>query len=72
MSFGSKTDVLMSICIEFDVVSTKFPQRAPGDGGSLRLIRCCAEAILSRTMLNISYDRYKNVFSDGILLISTK
>ena len=73
MLFGSETDVLMSI-LKFDVVSTsKFPQRASGDKGSLFFIHCCAETTLSRTMINISYNRYKNVFSDDIIsLISIK
>ena len=40
--------------LKFDVVSTsKCTRRAPGNGGSLCLIQCCAETILSRTMLNI-------------------
>ena len=69
MLFGSTTNVLMPIFIEFDVVLTsKFPRRAPGDGGSLCSNHCCSENILSWTMLNISYDRYKNVFSDDILI----
>ena len=40
-----------------------FPLRALGDGGSFCLINCHdAETILTRSMLNISYDRLKNVF----------
>ena len=63
MLFGSTTNVLMPIFIEFHVVSTsKFPRSAPGDGGSLCSVHCCSETILSRTMLNISYDRETNVF----------
>ena len=61
----------MPIFIEFDIVTTsKFPRRAPGDGGSLCSNHCCSEIILSRTMPNISYDRYNNVFSYDIILIS--
>ena len=47
--------------------TSKFPRRGPGIGGSLCLIHCCVEAILSRTMLNISYDRYKTVFLDDTI-----
>ena len=73
MLYGSKTDVLMPIFIEFDVVWTsKFARRAPGDEVSLCLISCCAETILCRTMLNISYDMKKDLFSDDIIFISIK
>ena len=44
----------MMTLIEIDVVLTsEFPRRAPGDGGSLCLIHCCAETFINRTMLNI-------------------
>ena len=44
--------------LKFDVVLTsEFPRRAPGDERSSCLIHCCANTVLSRTMLYTSYDR---------------
>ena len=49
---------LVTCYLKFDVVLTsEFPRRAPGDERSSCLIHCCANTVLSRTMLYTSYDR---------------
>ena len=46
------------------------PYRAPGEGGSLWVIRCCVDTIYRRIMLYKPKYRKKNIVSDDITFIT--